>query len=869
MTNLLLLATLLSLTSCFQGPGLFQQSETAGAALTVEGSEAGGIVTGKFTAGSSVTQQLAASSNSAIKGSKLSVPAGALAIDTDIAIEEGASISGSAFASQLGLSGSMTAAGPSVVISSSAKIDGKSAFTLQIPMTGGSLALGSESERTIVAFKYYVAASDSYYVGVFTRDQIEIIDGFVEFSTKYFGSYQVAITEEVVKQPIKIESDTPILTKAAESKLEPIKWALGSPIYEVTNDGRRQARFPMSAKGFAKLTQCGVYVHENKSAGHVFYDYTDKEEDLQNIEEMDEGPKYVIENDDAHTLYAKFECSDVTGRYEISPWSKGIDVPAYTAPSTEAPTPYPLEFTGLAASTDPMQRAVRPTSAPNSIVLSGICDPSSPDVFLKGDLATDITVPCSSTGTFVTAALTTASFFNVMGGNKVYASQNLQIASTNIISIPEGKNIALVASANSLYVALNSNTGSNNFVILTADIEMSGFTNNSGNWVPPTIFSSALEGDGHKIKDLVVNGATGLGLLNTLNSSSFVGHLELVNPTITATGTVSDVGSLIGYANCGSATQCVVDSVVVTASNPLKKISANIGGAQRIGGLIGKMYYTTVRKSSTDLIVSANNSTTQHVGGLVGYVGSGSTIDQCSSSSQVTGKTMVGGLVGFAMGTVSYQTLITRSHASGVVSGELETGGLVGKIGDLYSTVSRSYSSGSVSVTGNQHYIGGLVGANDGIILDSYSTGSISAATAVTHVGGLVGVSGGIIGSSYSTSSFTNSSISPNCGGLVGYVSAVGANSINNSFATGTMTGCTISGGIAGNPVDLAVFNNVQWFAGSSGNCIGNGNPQTSCTSVAILSAFQDGSAAAMSEWDFTNYWYIPAPANYPLLTGQ
>ena len=99
-------------------------------------------------------------------------------------------------------------------------------------------------------------------------------------------------------------------------------------------------------------------------------------------------------------------------------------------------------------------------------------------------------------------------------------------------------------------------------------------------------------------------------------------------------------------------------------------------------------------------------------------------------NASVTGKRMVGGLVGD-----SSKTTVSKSYFSGNVTGSEIVGGLVG--GNFLFYVEDSYSAGSVS---GDEYVGGLVGENRGLVSDSYATVSVSG---YSYVGGLVGWNAG------------------------------------------------------------------------------------------------------------------------------
>ena len=144
--------------------------------------------------------------------------------------------------------------------------------------------------------------------------------------------------------------------------------------------------------------------------------------------------------------------------------------------------------------------------------------------------------------------------------------------------------------------------------------------------------------------------------------------------------------------------------------------------------------------------------------------------------ADVTGKRLTGTLVGAA-----FRVKITESYATGSVNGSVTTGGLAG---GFAGTMSDSYAS--VTTTARAGSAGGLVGGlYRGQISQSYADGDVSGPAAI---GGLVGVSaGGTVTKSNATGDITGGT---NVGGLVGIAKqfAGPVSTINNSYATGTVS---------------------------------------------------------------------------------
>ncbi len=233
---------------------------------------------------------------------------------------------------------------------------------------------------------------------------------------------------------------------------------------------------------------------------------------------------------------------------------------------------------------------------------------------------------------------------------------------------------------------------------------------------------------------------------------------------------------------------------------------SEINGADRVGGLLGQVYESTISNSHSTGSVSGNSE----VGSLVGYADA-SYINECYSTGSVNGDDGVGGLVGFS----DIELTINNSYSTGSVSGDDGVGGLVGFARE--SNVNNSYSTGSVS---GDDGVGGLVGFADIelTINNSYSTGSVSGDT---YVGGLVGYASFelTISNSYSTGSVSGVR---DVGGLVGYM--FGNSTVNNSFwDTESTNQVTSQGGGTGLTTaemqTLSTYINAGWdFVDETGN---------------------------------------------------
>ena len=185
-----------------------------------------------------------------------------------------------------------------------------------------------------------------------------------------------------------------------------------------------------------------------------------------------------------------------------------------------------------------------------------------------------------------------------------------------------------------------------------------------------------------------------------------------------------------------------------------------------------------------DCYATGRVSGVRQVGGLVGLNDKrfGTLVDSYSAAT-VLGSSSIGGLAGGNLNTIS------GSHATGDVSGENAVGGLAGWSS---GPIGASYATGNVWGTRS---IGGLVGNNNnrGVIVSSFASGYVSGTSGESRAGGLVGENYHFIRGSYATGSVSGGTM---VGGLVGSNSTSGR--IVSSYAAGAVSGDYGVGGLLG-----------------------------------------------------------------------
>ncbi|MBU9723244.1 MULTISPECIES: Ig-like domain-containing protein [Bacillaceae] len=237
--------------------------------------------------------------------------------------------------------------------------------------------------------------------------------------------------------------------------------------------------------------------------------------------------------------------------------------------------------------------------------------------------------------------------------------------------------------------------------------------------------------------------------------------------------------------------------------------------------------------------------------GLFGYVENGVIKNVTLENVNVKGKNNVGGIVALLDGVNSQ---LENVHISGSVVGGSYLGGLVGYV--KFGSIQKSSSSASVTCLQeyNCYATGGLVGDiipsnTSPTINESFATGDV---TGVSRVGGLAGVVGQrvIVKNSFASGKVVGIDV---VGGLVGSNSAP----IVNSYAVGTVNGESNPGGLIGIGSTGSSITNSFYDSETSGQSdTGKGVPKST-------EEMQD--KGTFTGWDFSTVWFMPSD-NYPQL---
>ena len=217
----------------------------------------------------------------------------------------------------------------------------------------------------------------------------------------------------------------------------------------------------------------------------------------------------------------------------------------------------------------------------------------------------------------------------------------------------------------------------------------------------------------------------------------------------------------------------------------------------------------------------------------VGLFGASSgTLSGISLSGNVTGLNDVGLLVGLNSGA------ITQAKLNGTVTGQMNVGGLAG---ENQNTI-QSFAV-NVVTDGNSN-VGGVTGDNSGTVEDGYALGAVNGTgNAQTDLGGIAGLNSGTVTIAYATGAVSgNATTSSNVGGDVGD-DTTASGEIDQTYATGVVTGGTKVGGVAGSVDTSAIIlqsyatgavNGVTQVGGIAGLLTGAGQVNRSYASGVV-----------------------------------
>ena len=421
-----------------------------------------------------------------------------------------------------------------------------------------------------------------------------------------------------------------------------------------------------------------------------------------------------------------------------------------------------------------------------------------------------------------------------------------------------------------------------------------------------TAFSGTFDGQGYTIQNLTIQAGHNdhVGLFGQTTSETEIKNLTLQNVSVTSDSNM--IGSLVG-SNSGDISNCHVIGTVIGGAYRVGGLvgytysnthilncdtAVTVTGGQRVGGLVGDAYQAIIQNCHTTGNVTV--ATGDSVGGFIGQ-NNATDIDNCYAVGKVTTTGNVKYVGGFAGN--NYRGDIDNCHASGDVNSTYNSiGGFVGR--NQEGHVEDSYATGTVKATtsgGNQ--VGGFVGYNYGkndydenfsaTITRCYATGNV---TATYYVGGFCGrgIYPSSITSSYAignvTGTGTASGGETEAGGFIGRMSTT--SNTQDCYATGSVSAIKYAGGFIGGRWGNTLAN--CYSTGHATATTGAGGFNGTGT-AAVTSCYWDKDASAnptsglavgkttaemktlttFTGWSFPAGWKIHNLVSYPKLSWQ
>ena len=200
-----------------------------------------------------------------------------------------------------------------------------------------------------------------------------------------------------------------------------------------------------------------------------------------------------------------------------------------------------------------------------------------------------------------------------------------------------------------------------------------------------------------------VIGRNSVGFIAHITGSTAVKNCSVSNLTVVtanAGSTANNQGGVVGYAGGNSSIENCTANIEI-------QFTGTASGSAR-GGIVGKFDSTgEVKGCINNAIIS--NALVEQTGGIAGQLSNG-TIVSCANTANVSGTTLVGGIVGFAgsNGAPSGSCFITSCRTNADVSGTANcVGGIAGRLQNGV-VMSGCYTEGNVSTS--TYDLGGLVG---------------------------------------------------------------------------------------------------------------------------------------------------------------
>ena len=385
-----------------------------------------------------------------------------------------------------------------------------------------------------------------------------------------------------------------------------------------------------------------------------------------------------------------------------------------------------------------------------------------------------------------------------------YRSGICTVDAAHFEAAPAEGGVYRISNAGQLYwfAALVNSGEHDSDAVLTADIIINADMSAEEKlaWTPIGLYTSAREhvryagtfdGAGYTIYGLYYDNTKfdgrNAGLFGTVDAEGVVKNLTLADSVING---ATEIGGIAAH-NYGRILGCTV--------------SGTVTGTGATGGIVCR---------NMGLVQSCinNGSVTGATTGGIAAENNGEVVS-CDNTGAVSGSNSVGGIVGMNDGSVEGSVNTAAVTASGT-----HVGGVVGN--HIGGEIVGSGNTGAV--TGASDYIGGVAGVCSGAsITRSYNTGIISGNTSKSDaVGGVVGAIDGtnttksVITNCYNTGTVTGRSWVGGIAGLSGYQKTPQAVEYAGGYSTGAVTGTSHVGAVVGK-LSKGTVSGIYYLQGS------------------------------------------------------
>lgn len=281
----------------------------------------------------------------ALAGSKITMPAGALALAVDLIVEESVPLSETSVASSLKLREDIKIqpVGAGLIVRPSANVDLTKPLTIAMSLEAiGGLRSWLQGQGLLAADKHYAVFYKSMIkgelrAGVIPTSELRFSEDNQVLFEGYFGAFWLCEVSSPVEQRVEVETNEPtvnanyvsviestgIVTEeaiAAKAAIPELVWSTVSLSF---NSDLRIAQVKSSLVSGPSLASCQVDLRTpNDSSADINWDAS-----------INLSLTFPVTKKGSHTLIARYRCLDTHGRLTVSAWSASLSIPAEPDPA--------------------------------------------------------------------------------------------------------------------------------------------------------------------------------------------------------------------------------------------------------------------------------------------------------------------------------------------------------------------------------------------------------------------------------------------------------------------------------------------------------------------------------------------------------